>query len=162
MGIYLVPSVPRMKQFNTFFNCLYAQFLLQCVVYIVLGIRPALDVIDIFHRWYKQGPETNNSLLSIGGATICWSIWLTRSKVVFDKYQLKTVLQVLFRGTHWIRHWTLLQLCAMTRKNIFTKCAGSQKRRLCISSLSLDGQTMLELNFKLNVFYVSLSLCNKI
>ena len=60
------------------------------MVYIVLGIRPALDVIDIFHRWYKQGPETNNSLLSIGGATVCWSIWLTRSKVAFDKYQPKT------------------------------------------------------------------------
>jgi hypothetical protein len=29
--------------------------------------------------------------------------------VVFDKCRPKTFLQVLFRGTHWLRHWGRLQ-----------------------------------------------------
>jgi hypothetical protein len=102
-GIHLVPSIVRMKQFDTcFFDSLYAKFLWRAI-YIVLGIRPPLDVFDLFHRWYKQERGINNSLLLVGAATICWSIWLTRNGAVFDKCQPKTFLQVLFRGMHWLQ-----------------------------------------------------------
>ena len=40
---------------------------------------------------------------------MCWAIWLSRNDVVFDKSPTKTYLQVLYRGTHWLRFWAQLQ-----------------------------------------------------
>jgi len=40
---------------------------------------------------------------------VCWAIWLSRNDVVFDKSPTKTYLQVLYRGTHWLRFWAQLQ-----------------------------------------------------
>ena len=36
-------------------------------------------------------------------------IWLSRNDVVFDKSPTKTYLQLLYRGTHWLRLWVQLQ-----------------------------------------------------
>jgi len=77
-----------------------------------------LDVINLFIDGTTQERGTNNSLLLIGGAAICWSMWLTKIEVVFDKCQLKTFLHVLFRGTHWLRHWAQLQLCNYNKEHI--------------------------------------------
>ena len=40
---------------------------------------------------------------------MCWAIWLSRNDVVFDKSPTKTYLQLLYRGTHWLRLWVQLQ-----------------------------------------------------
>ena len=40
---------------------------------------------------------------------MCWAIWLSRNDVVFDKSPTKTYLQVLYRGTHWLRFSAQLQ-----------------------------------------------------
>jgi hypothetical protein len=48
-------------------------------------------------------------MLLTAAATLPWAIWLTRNEVVFDKYKLKSFLQILFRGTHWLRQWAKLQ-----------------------------------------------------
>jgi hypothetical protein len=32
-----------------------------------------------------------------------------RNEIVFDKCKPKSLLQVLFRGTHWLRQWASLQ-----------------------------------------------------
>jgi len=49
-------------------------------------------------------------------------MWLTKIEVVFDKCQLKTFLHVLFRGTHWLRHWAQLQLCNYNKEHIHQVC----------------------------------------
>jgi len=56
-----------------------------------------------------MGGVSSNSLLLTAAAALCWTIWLTRNEVVFDKCRPKTFLQVLFRGTHWLRQWARLQ-----------------------------------------------------
>jgi hypothetical protein len=48
-------------------------------------------------------------MLLTAASTLCWAIWITRNEVVFDKYRPKSFLQVLFRGTHWLREWARLQ-----------------------------------------------------
>jgi len=39
----------------------------------------------------------------VAAAALIWAIWLTRNEVIFEKARSKTFLQVLFRGTHWLR-----------------------------------------------------------
>ena len=49
--------------------------------------------------------------LLVGASALCWAIWLSRNDVVFDKSPTKTYLQILYRGTHWLRFWAQLQRC---------------------------------------------------
>ncbi|WVZ53763.1 hypothetical protein U9M48_004664, partial [Paspalum notatum var. saurae] len=44
-----------------------------------------------------------------GAAALIWTIWLQRNDAVFDRKQPKNFLQILFRGTFWLRHWAKLQ-----------------------------------------------------
>jgi hypothetical protein len=48
-------------------------------------------------------------LLLTAATSLLWAIWLTRNEIVFDKCKHKSLLQVLFRGTHWLRQWISLQ-----------------------------------------------------
>jgi len=75
----------------------------------LFGLSPPTGETDLFLRWSKIGNEIDNSLLLTAAAALCWTIWLTRNKVIFDKCRPKSFLQVLFRGTHWLRQWTNLQ-----------------------------------------------------
>ena len=61
---------------------------------------------------FKIGPRwatKSNTLLLTAASTLLWAIWLTRNEKVFDKRKQKSLLQVLFRGTHWLRQWASLQ-----------------------------------------------------
>jgi len=49
------------------------------------------------------GGNKHNSLLLTAASALCWAVWITRNEVVFDKCKPKSFLQVLFRGTHWLR-----------------------------------------------------------
>jgi hypothetical protein len=44
----------------------------------------------------------------IGLAAICWAFWISRNDSVFQKSQFKSILQVIFRETFWIRSWSVL------------------------------------------------------
>jgi hypothetical protein len=44
----------------------------------------------------------------IGVVVICWALWISRNDLVFQKSQYKSILQVIFRGTFWIRSWFVL------------------------------------------------------
>jgi hypothetical protein len=58
-----------------------------------------------------MGGVIYNSLLLTAVPALCWTIWLTRNEVVFNKCRPETFLQVLFKGTHWLRQWARLQRC---------------------------------------------------
>ena len=79
-----------------------------CCTLDVWVITP-LSIHDLFVNWSKAGGNIHNSLLLTAASALCWTIWLTRNEVVFDKCRPKTFLQVLFRGTHWLRQWARLQ-----------------------------------------------------
>ena len=100
------------KPFNTFFfDCLYAKFLWRAV-HLLFGISPPPQSIDdLFNRWSKMASNDNNSLLLTAASALCWAVWITRNEVVFDKCRPKSLLQLLFKGTHWLRQWARLQRC---------------------------------------------------
>jgi hypothetical protein len=93
---------------HLFFECLYAKFLWR-VVYLMFRISPLLSIDDLFVNWSKIADNLYSSLLLTAASALCWIIWITRNKIVFDKCRPKTFLQVLFRGTHWLRQWAKLQ-----------------------------------------------------
>ena len=48
-------------------------------------------------------------LLLTAASALLWALWISRNEIVFDKCKPKSLLQVLFRGTHWLRQWANLQ-----------------------------------------------------
>jgi hypothetical protein len=93
---------------HLFFDCYYAKFLWRSI-HLLFGIPPPLSINDLFENWSKLGSKKVNSLLLTAASALLWTIWLTRNEIVFDKCKPKSLLQVLFRGTHWLRQWALLQ-----------------------------------------------------
>jgi hypothetical protein len=110
MVIRGVAYVTHQKVFNTFFYCFYAKFLWRAV-HLMFGILPPHSIDDLFNRWSKTGGNKHNSLLLTAALALCCAVWITRNEVVFDKCRPKYFLQVLFRGTHWLRQWARLQRC---------------------------------------------------
>lgn len=45
----------------------------------------------------------------IGDSAFCWAIWLSSDDMIFNNILVSSSLQVLFRGTRWIRFCALLQ-----------------------------------------------------
>jgi len=72
-------------------------------VHMVLGIAQPTYVNDLFNHWSKGGGTNHNPNLLTAAAALCWSLWISRNKIIFDKCRPKTLLQVLFKGTHWFR-----------------------------------------------------------
>ena len=58
---------------------------------------------ELFSQLLRPNGPKINTLLLIAVAALIWAIWLTRNEVIFEKARPKTFLQVLFRGTHWLR-----------------------------------------------------------
>jgi hypothetical protein len=91
-------------------------------IHMVLGLKPPTSTRNIFGAWHKQSGREFRSLLLIGAAALCWSLWLTRNELVFDKCSPKSILQVVFRATHWLRQWGLLQRNEDMKKFIAQGC----------------------------------------
>jgi hypothetical protein len=48
-------------------------------------------------------------LIWVGVAAIRWAIWKCRNDIIFKKVKFNSLLQVIFRGAHWLRFWAQLQ-----------------------------------------------------
>ena len=103
----LLLSLPR-NHSTPLFSMLLCQIpMVRCTLN-VWDITPH-SIDDLFVNWSKAGGNIHNLLLLTAASALCWTIWITRNEVVFDKCRPKTFLQVLFRGTHWLRQWARLQ-----------------------------------------------------
>ena len=47
-------------------------------------LRPA-DINGLFDRWSKSGSTEYNLSLLIAASVLCWSLWVTKNKIVFYK-----------------------------------------------------------------------------
>nr|TKW34566.1 hypothetical protein SEVIR_2G314250v2 [Setaria viridis] len=66
----------------------------------------------LVHTSHLQTFGLNRKLQSqilAGAIAMRWAIWISINDVVFDKGIVPSYLQVVFRGTHWTRFWSLLQ-----------------------------------------------------
>jgi hypothetical protein len=62
----------------------------------------------LFNEWLGGVNRKLKRQILAGAIAMCWAIWISRNDIVFDKGIVPSYLQVLFRGTHWIRFWSLL------------------------------------------------------
>ena len=95
---------------HLFFNCHVAKFVWR-VCQVAFNLEPPKDVIDLFRLWDAQTDQHQHLryLICMGSSAILWSIWLFRNEGIFDKKQLYSYLQVVFRTTYWTRFWITLQ-----------------------------------------------------
>ena len=93
---------------HLFFDCHIARFIWRAIM-VVFNIKMPHSFNNMFGLWLFNIPKHFRELLLVGMAAMCWSIWLSRNDLVFEKKQSTSYLQVLFRGTYWCRQWTLLQ-----------------------------------------------------
>ena len=105
---------------HLFFECSYAKFLWRAV-HMILGINPPLHVSHLFNTCYAMSDNTFRSFF-VRHNSLLLSIWLIRNEEVLDKCRPKSLLQVLFRGTHWLRFWAQLQRCEVQQSIIIEAC----------------------------------------
>jgi hypothetical protein len=77
--------------------------------YILPLIFKSLYLFCIFLRRANAGGYKNRKLILTGAAALIWALLTSRNDLVFDNSPIKTYLQVLFRGTYWLRQWMKLQ-----------------------------------------------------
>lgn len=77
-----------------------------CVLY--FGITKPVDREHLFSPWLRSFSNRQRNLVFVGVAAFCWALWICRNDVAFQKAQSKSILQVIFRVTFWIRSWFIL------------------------------------------------------
>ena len=103
-----VVFVVRLKLFNICsFDYYFARFVWN-TVHITYGIQLPTSFANMFGSWlYGLSLKLRNQIL-LGAVALCWSIWLNRNDMVFNKAKPNTSMQVIFRTTYWIRQWSML------------------------------------------------------
>jgi hypothetical protein len=106
---------------HLFFECRYARFLWG-LTQIAFNISPPNNVQHMFGRWINQvGGKLRRQMLA-GASAFCWAIWLSRNDLVFDKTPIKSIMQVLYRGTHWLHFWSQLERNDQDKERINLAC----------------------------------------
>jgi hypothetical protein len=75
---------------------------------ITFGIRGPAGVNDLFGLWLRSFPNKKRGQVLIVVAPFCWALWLCRNEMVFQRSKSKLILQVMFKGSFWIRSWSIL------------------------------------------------------
>jgi RsiW-degrading membrane proteinase PrsW (M82 family) len=63
----------------------------------------------MFGTWLDNQPKKIKGLIWVGTTALCWAIWRCRNDVIFKKLKTNSIMQVIFRGTYWLRSWAQLQ-----------------------------------------------------
>jgi len=63
----------------------------------------------MFGSWLYGLSKEPKSLALLGAAATCWSLWLCRNDLVFEKKRTSSPLQVIYSIIHWLHTWAILQ-----------------------------------------------------
>jgi hypothetical protein len=88
-------------------DCHFAKFIWR-IVHVSFNLIPLTSVHNLFIGWLEGIIRKLKYLILVGASAICWTIWLTRNDIVFDKVVAPSYLQVIFVETYWIRSWSLI------------------------------------------------------
>ena len=92
---------------HLFFDCHVARFVWNAV-YVVFGIQPPTSMSFLLGSWLGNFSRKLQKHILVGASALCWTIWLSRNDVVFQKTIPNSYLQVIFRGIYWARCWSQL------------------------------------------------------
>ncbi|WVZ54678.1 hypothetical protein U9M48_005442 [Paspalum notatum var. saurae] len=118
---------------HLFFDCHVARAIWS-TIFIAFGIKPPINVTMLLGSWLNGFTKKLKYSILLGVAAICWAIWSWRNDVVFNERTFNSFAQVIYRGTFWIRCWSLL-------------CKEEEKENLKMRCMHLES-VVLELFFK--------------
>jgi hypothetical protein len=84
------------------------------------GFRMPASMVNLLGPWLRSFSNKQRNKVLVGVAAFCWVVWLCRNEVVFQRSNFNSVLQVMFRGTYWIRNWSILS--KDEERNISKEC----------------------------------------
>jgi len=58
--------------------------------------------------WLSGFSAQLRKMMLVGASALCWSVWLCRNEVVFQKVYPNSYMQVLYRRIYWARFWSQL------------------------------------------------------
>lgn len=93
---------------HLFFNYHFAKNLWR-VVQCTFNIDTPTSVGHLFNDWACSVGSRLKKFMLVGASALCWALWTCKNDIVFDKVPMKTYMQVLYRGTYWLREWAQLQ-----------------------------------------------------
>ena len=91
-----------------FLDCPYARMVWKIIFY-ASGLTLPRSIRHIFHSWLANQSKEIRNLIWVGVAAVCWAIWRCRNDIIFNNAKVNSILQVIFRGTYWLRFWAQLQ-----------------------------------------------------
>jgi hypothetical protein len=91
-----------MRVYNTSFFCYIVKNIWR-IIYFALKIEMHININHIIGSWASNSDLGYKKLLLTGISALFWSIWLTRNEVAFNHKPIPSIMQVIFRGTHWFR-----------------------------------------------------------
>jgi len=89
-------------------NCYLARLLWR-IIFITSGLTKLNNIVHLFGSWLQGFICEKKKVMFTGLCALLWSIWLSKSDVVFHNTKKQTVLQILFRATYLTRTWAILQ-----------------------------------------------------
>jgi hypothetical protein len=85
-----------------FFDFHVAKFIWR-IVHVSFNLSPPTSIHNIFIGWLEGINTKLKSHIIVGARDFCWTIWLTRNDIVFNKAIASSYLHVIFRRTYWTR-----------------------------------------------------------
>jgi hypothetical protein len=79
------------------------------LISVCFGFPGPRSVKHIFGTWLAGVDLNTKNLIIIVVSPLCWTIYISKNDLVFNKAQTFNYLQVLFRETHWLRLKAQLQ-----------------------------------------------------
>ena len=53
-------------------------------------------------HWLNGINKKDRLLIFVGATALIWAIWCTRNDLIFEKTQITSFMQVIFRGAYWL------------------------------------------------------------
>ena len=121
-------------------------FLQQC------GLTPLKSISHMLGHWLNGINKKDRLLFFVGATAPIWAIQCTRNDLIFEKKQVTSFMQVIFRGAYWLRFSSLLQpkelrvtvrlaskALEVIALDIFAKNSWRSNKRICFQLLPLVG-----------------------
>jgi hypothetical protein len=93
---------------HLFFYCHFARAIWS-ITHAASGLPQPHSISHMFGDWLWGISKELKPLVLLGAATTCWSPWLCRNDVVFERKPNTSPLQVIYSVIHWLRSWIILQ-----------------------------------------------------
>ena len=103
-----VAFAPGTRRFNIFFCCHFARAVWS-ITNAASGLLQPHSISHMFGNWLQGISKEMKPLVLLGAATTCWSFWLCRNDLVFERKINPSSLHVIFSVIHWLRSWIILQ-----------------------------------------------------